>query len=69
MILHSYTFERILKHSGAKRVASEASKAFAETMEEVLLLIARDAVSFAKHAGRKTVLEEDIRLASKKIIR
>ncbi|MEE9323373.1 MAG: histone family protein [Candidatus Aenigmarchaeota archaeon] len=56
-------FERILKDAGAKRVSKSAMKEFAVVTEEIADDIARDAVKFAKHAGRKTVTGEDIRLA------
>lgn len=58
-------FERILKDSGAKRVSKTAMKEFAVVTEELADEIARNAVKFAKHAGRKTVVGEDIRLAKK----
>ncbi|MCD6590726.1 MAG: histone family protein [Candidatus Aenigmarchaeota archaeon] len=56
-------FERILKDAGAKRVSKSAMKEFALVMEEVADNIAIDAVKLTKHAGRKTVKAEDIRLA------
>ena len=59
-------FERILKDSGAKRVSKTAMKEFAAVTEEIADDFARDAVKFAKHAGRKTVTGEDIRLAKRK---
>ena len=59
-------FERILKDSGAKRVSKTAMKEFAVVTEEIADDIARDAVKFAKHAGRKTVVGEDIKLAKKR---
>ncbi len=68
-LLHTFTFEKILKFYGAQRVSLEAAQAFAEVMEEILLDIAREAVSYTKHANRKTVLLEDIRLAAKNIIK
>ena len=58
-------FERILKDAGAKRVSKTAMKEFAIVIEEIADDIARDAVKFAKHAGRKTVVGDDIRLARK----
>lgn len=59
-------FERILKDAGAKRVSKTAMKEFAAITEEIADDLARDAVKFAKHAGRKTVTGEDIRLAKRK---
>ena len=58
-------FERILKDAGAKRVSKSAMKEFATVIEEMSDDIARDAVKFAKHAGRKTVVGEDVKLAKK----
>jgi histone H3/H4 len=59
-------FERILKDAGAKRVSKTAMKEFAVVTEEIADDLARDAVKFAKHAGRKTVTGEDIRIAKRK---
>jgi len=58
-------FERILKDAGAKRVSKTAMKEFALAVEEIADRIAIDAVKLAKHAGRKTVTGEDIRLANR----
>lgn len=60
-------FERILKKAGAKRVSREALEEFANVMEEKLMKIASEAAILAKHAGRKTVLDEDIRMARRKV--
>ncbi len=58
-------FERILKDAGAKRVSKSAMKEFAIVIEGLADGMALDAVKFAKHAGRKTVTGEDIRLIKK----
>ncbi|NIO21844.1 MAG: histone [Candidatus Aenigmarchaeota archaeon] len=58
-------FERILKDAGAKRVSKTAMKEFAVVVEEIADKIAIDATKLAKHAGRKTVTGEDIRLANR----
>lgn len=59
-------FEKILKDSGSNiRVSKEATKAFVELIEEIARETAVDATKFARHAGRKTVKAEDIRLARK----
>jgi len=60
-------FERILKRAGAKRVSADAAKEFARVVEDKLLEVAKEAVALAKHAGRKTVADSDIRLARKKL--
>ena len=68
-LLPKLPFERILKKYGAKRVSLGAMKEFAKIMEEKLLEIASEAVALAKHAGRKTVSGEDVRLAKRKFVK
>ena len=60
-------FERILKKAGAKRVSGDALDEMAKVVEDKLTEIAKEAALLAKHAGRKTILEEDIRAVRKKI--
>tara|TARA_Y100000294_G_C8507583_1_gene317352 strand:+ start:171 stop:389 length:219 start_codon:yes stop_codon:yes gene_type:complete len=56
---------RILMNAGAKRVSNEANEAFSEIIEEIATEISNKAVQIAKHSGRKTVQEKDIKLAAK----
>ena len=61
------SFERILKKAGAKRVAYPALQEFSAVMEDKLYAVAKEAAVLAKHAGRKTITAEDIRMAKRKI--
>ncbi len=54
------------KH-GAQRVSHNAKIAMSEHLEEYALRIGILAVKYAKHAGRNTVLDKDIRLAQKNL--
>jgi histone H3/H4 len=60
-------FERILKKAGAKRVSREAMREFAARMSDYLFRLSAEAAALASHAGRKTVLESDVRMARKKV--
>jgi histone H3/H4 len=57
--------ERILKNAGAQRVSEDAKIAFSEVIQEIAEEIGRKASMISKHAGRKTVQEEDIKLSAK----
>jgi len=56
---------RILMKAGAKRVSSGAVDTFAEVLTDLGMKISSRASQIAKHAGRKTVHEGDVRLAAK----
>lgn len=55
--------ERIIRNAGAARVSESAGIELAKVLENIGLEISREAIALAKHAGRTTVKEEDIRLA------
>ena len=66
--LHFATFERVLKESKkGVRVSDRATEEFILAIGEISKQIASDAVELAEHANRKTILEQDIRLAYKKM--
>jgi len=56
---------RIIMNAGAKRVSAKAIDAFTEVVTAIAEKIGTQAVRISHHAGRKTVKEEDIKLASK----
>ena len=56
---------RILFKVGAKRVSQPATDTFAEVVAQIAEEIATKAVQIARHSGRKTVQEGDIKLAVK----
>jgi histone H3/H4 len=58
---------RVLMNAGAKRVSAAAVDVFADILEERTDKIAAQAAKIAKHSGRKTVQEEDVKLATKQM--
>jgi len=64
-VIPTAPFTRILASQGAQRVSADASKEFADVITEIATEIAEQAAKIAKHSGRKTILENDVRLAAK----
>jgi len=56
---------RILMNQGAKRVSADAVDAFVEVITQIAEDIGEQSVRIAKHSGRKTVQEGDVKLAAK----
>ena len=57
---------RVLKKHGARRVSKEAAEAFGEIITEIAKDISTRAIQLSQHSGRKTVKEEDIKLAAQR---
>ena len=58
----------LCKKSGAERVSEAAGKELAKVLEEVGVEIAKEALDYAMHAGRKTIKVEDIEIAARKVM-
>ena len=63
-ILSQNAMDKIIRQAGALRVSDSAKEALADALEEKALEISQGAKKFAEHAGRKTVTQKDIELAS-----
>ena len=56
---------RLMKRVGATRVSVEAVDAMNEAMKDYGLTLASKANDYARHAGRKTIKADDVKLALK----
>ncbi|MFT7615931.1 MAG: histone H3/H4 [Candidatus Woesearchaeota archaeon] len=54
---------KILRDQGAKRVSDDALEVFKEVLESEIASVTRDALQYAHHAKRKTILDTDVRLS------
>ena len=57
---------RLCKKVGADRVSEAAAKELAKTLEDIGVKIAKEALDYAIHAGRKTIKVQDIEIATRK---
>ena len=59
------TMEQLLKRAGAPRVSEEAKQVLKEALEDYAKKISLKAIELSKHAKRRTVLGEDVKMAVK----
>ena len=59
---------RLCKKAGADRVSEAAAKELAKALEDIGVKIAKEALDYAMHAGRKTIKVEDIEIATRKVM-
>ena len=59
--------ERLMRKAGAERVSMGAITAMTEVLEDYCIKISKDSIELAKHAKRKTLKKEDVKLATKRI--
>ena len=63
-ILPLAAMEKLLKQFGAGRISDSAKSALASFLIQDADTICRKSIEIAKHAGRKTVTDKDIKLAA-----
>jgi len=56
--------KKLLKKFGADRISDSAKRSLADVLTEDAEQICRKSIENAKHAGRKTVTDKDIKLAA-----
>jgi histone H3/H4 len=57
---------RIITKAGGERVSEAAADELRKTLEDIGLIIAKEALVFMKHAQRVTVKDVDIRIAAER---
>lgn len=60
---------RLIKKAGATRASEDAAEELRKILEEVAVAVAKEALSLAQYAGRRTVKREDIERAAKTLLR
>jgi histone H3/H4 len=64
-IIPKAPISRIMKSCGAKRISDDGLDIFSLKLQDYAEGICTQAVKIAKHSGRKTVLDSDLKLAMK----
>jgi len=60
---------RLIKKAGAARASEEAAEELRRILEDLGTAIAKEALSLAQYAGRRTVRREDIERAARTLLR
>jgi histone H3/H4 len=60
------SMDKIMRHANANRVSDSAKEKLRECLEEEAKKLVLRADQLSKHAGRTTIMKEDVELASKK---
>ncbi len=65
-MLSLLVFERIAKKNGIKRISREALEEAREIIEEIGMDISEQSVKVSRFAGKKTVMENDVKFVVEK---
>ena len=60
---------RLCKKAGAKRVSEAAAKELERVLDEIGVKIAKEALDYSIHSGRKTIKAKDIEIATRKVMK
>ena len=60
---------RLCKKAGADRVSEAAAKELERVLDEIGVKIAKEALDYAIHSGRKTIKAKDIEIATRKVMK
>ena len=58
--------EQLIRNAGAHRVSADAIDRMNELLTDNVTQVSKYAVEIASHSGRKTVKDEDVKLASQR---
>lgn len=67
MTLPLATIERLMKQAGKIRVGADGAGEMQAILDKKLASVTEKAAVLAKHAGRKTIKAEDVRLANEQL--
>jgi histone H3/H4 len=59
---------RLCKKVGADRVSEAAAEELAKVVEAIGVKIAKEALDYTMHSGRKTIKAKDIEIATRKVM-
>jgi DNA-binding protein len=60
---------RLCKKAGADRVSEAGARELERVLEELGVKIAKEALDYARHSGRKTIKAKDIEIATRKVMK
>ena len=60
---------RLCVKAGAERVSESAAKELERVLDEIGIKIAKEALDYAVHSGRKTIKAKDIEIATRKVMK
>lgn len=59
--------ERVARKAGVERISAEALQELAVSVEDIAAELVKEIETIAKHAGRRTVNPEDVKIAAGKM--